>query len=133
MVNYLSILSASVFSFIVGMVWYSPALFGNKWAKLASIDFKKPKNKISVGVSMLLGFLSTLILASVFQYIINLLKISGPAAGATLGFWFWLGFLATSLLGVILWEGKPWALYILNATYWLINLVVIGAVLGYWA
>lgn len=133
MVNYISILSASVLSFIVGMAWYSPVLFGNKWAKLSGVNFRKPKNKISVGISMLLGFISTLILASVFQYVILKLGYSGIAAGATLGFWFWLGFLATSLIGVVLWEGKPWMLYILNVTYWLINLIIIGATLGYWA
>ena len=131
MVNYLSILIASVFSFVVGMLWYSPALFGNLWAKLSKVDIKKSKNKSSVGVSMLLGFISTLILASVFQYLIVLLKYSGLAAGATLGFWLWLGFLATSLLGGVLWEGKPWGLYILNSVYWLVNLLVIGASLGY--
>ena len=133
MVNYLSILIASVFSFVVGMLWYSPALFGNLWAKLSKVDIKKSKNKSSVGVSMLLGFISTLILASVFQYLIVLLKYSGLAAGATLGFWLWLGFLATSLLGGVLWEGKPWGLYILNSAHWLVNLLVIGASLGYWA
>ena len=131
MVNYLSILIASVFSFVVGMLWYSPALFGNLWTKLSKVDIKKSKNKSSVGVSMLLGFISTLILASVFQYLIVLLKYSGLAAGATLGFWLWLGFLATSLLGGVLWEGKPWGLYILNSVYWLVNLLVIGASLGY--
>lgn len=133
MVNYLSILIASVFSFIVGMLWYSPVLFGNLWAKLSKVDIKKAKNKSSVGISMSLGFISTLILASVFQYIIEMLKYSGLAAGATLGFWLWLGFLATSLLGAVLWEGKPWGLYILNSAYWLVNLLVIGAALGYWA
>lgn len=133
MVNYLSILIASVFSFVVGMLWYSPALFGNLWAKLSKVDIKKPKNKSSVGTSMLLGFISTLILASVFQYLVVLLKYSGLAAGATLGFWLWLGFLATSLLGAVLWEEKPWGLYILNSAYWLVNLLVIGATLGYWA
>lgn len=133
MVNYLSILIASVFSFVVGMLWYSPVLFGNLWVKLSKVDIKKAKNKSSIGVSMSLGFISTLILASVFQYIIGMLKYSGLAAGATLGFWFWLGFLATSLLGAVLWEGKPWGLYILNSAYWLVNLLVIGASLGYWA
>lgn len=132
MVNYISILVASVLSFVVGMLWYSPALFGNKWARLAGIDMKKSKDK-SISTSMILGFLSTLVLASVFQYIMGMLGSSGAAAGAILGFWLWLGFLATSLTGSVLWENKSWSLYVLNSAYWLVNLLVIGAALGYWA
>jgi len=131
MVNYVSILVASVVSFLVGMAWYSPALFGKVWMKLASVDMKKSKGKSSVGLSMLLGFISTLVLAFVFEKILNLLNYSGFAAGATLGFWIWLGFVATNLLGSVIWEGKPWGLYVLNSAYWLVNLLVMGAVLGY--
>tara|TARA_Y100000310_G_C20084205_1_gene535268 strand:- start:141 stop:539 length:399 start_codon:yes stop_codon:yes gene_type:complete len=132
MVNYVSILIASVLSFVVGMLWYSPALFGNKWAKLAGVSMGKAKKK-SMGSSMLLGFISTLVLAYVFQYLIETLGYIGAAAGATLGFWLWLGFLATSLIGGVLWEGKSWSLYVLNSAYWLVNLLVIGAALGRWA
>lgn len=132
MVNYISILIASVLSFVVGMLWYSPALFGNKWAKLAGVDMKKGKQK-GMGTSMLLGFISTLVLAYVFAYIMGELGYNSAAAGATLGFWLWLGFLATSLIGGVLWEGKPWGLYVLNSAYWLVNLLVIGAALGRWA
>ena len=132
MVNYISILIASVLSFIVGMLWYSPALFGKKWIKLAGVNMSKSKQK-SMGSSMILGFISTIVLAYVFQYLIEALSYTGAAAGATLGFWLWLGFLSTSLIGSVLWEGKPWELYVLNSAYWLVNLLVIGAALGRWA
>ena len=131
MVNYVSILVASVLSFVVGMLWYSPALFGKLWMKLSGVDMKKAKHK-SISISMFLGFLSTLVLVYVFQYIMELLKYSGANSGVVLGFWLWLGFLATSLLGGVLWEGKPWNLYFLNSVYWLVNLIVIGASLGRW-
>ena len=132
MVNYVSILIASVLSFVVGMLWYSSALFGNKWAKLAGVSMDKAKKK-GVGKSMLLGFISTLVLAYVFQYLMGMLNYTGASAGAVLGFWLWLGFLATSLIGGVLWEGKPWGLYFLNSAYWLVNLLVIGVALGRWA
>lgn len=132
MVNYMSIIIAAVLSFVVGMLWYSPALFGNRWARLAGVNMSKAKQK-SMGSSMLLAFISTLVLAYVFQYLLEALSYTGAAMGATLGFWLWFGFLATSLIGGVLWEGKPWGLYVLNSAYWLVNLLVIGAALGRWA
>jgi len=132
MVNYVSILIASVLSFTVGMLWYSPALFGKAWARLAGVSMSKAKQK-GMGQSMLLGFISTLVLAYVFNHLMGMLNYTSAASGATLGFWLWLGFLATSLVGGVLWEGKPWELYVLNSAYWLVNLLVIGAALGRWA
>lgn len=128
----MSIIIASVLSFVVGMLWYSPALFGKTWAKLAGVSMSKAKQK-GMGQSMLIGFISTLVLAYVFQGLMGMLSYTGAAMGATLGFWLWLGFLAPSLIGGVLWEGKPWGLYFLNSAYWLVNLLVIGAALGRWA
>ena len=54
MVNFVSIIIASVLSFVVGMLWYSPALFGKRWATLAGVNMNKAKKK-GVGQSMLLG------------------------------------------------------------------------------
>lgn len=48
------------------------------------------------------------------------------------GFWAWLGFVATIMLGMTLWEGKPFRLYLLNAGYQLLNLLVMGAILAAW-
>jgi len=132
---YLSILVASVVAFVVGMLWYSPLLFGKMWIELMGFsakDMKKAKKK-GMGKTMLLGFVSVLVMAYVFRYLISVLGYSTSWDGAVLGLWIWLGFLATSMLGNVLWEGKPFALYLINATHYLVVLVVMGAILGAWA
>jgi len=133
-INYLAILVASIVSFIIGMLWYSPLLFGKAWIKLMNFskeDMNKAKKK-GMGKTMLLGFIATLVTAYVLSYFINVLRYSSAGDGAVLGFMIWLGFLATTLLGSVLWEGKPYALYFLNITYHLVNLVILGAILGAW-
>ena len=43
MVDYVSILAASVISFVIGMLWYSPVFFGKRWIALSGVDMKKAK------------------------------------------------------------------------------------------
>ena len=44
----------------------------------------------------------------------------------------WLGFIATVMLGMVLWERKPFALYVLNSVYQLVNVLLITLVLSLW-
>ena len=37
-INYLAVILATIAAVVVGFVWYSPALFGNQWAKLRGMD-----------------------------------------------------------------------------------------------
>ena len=71
-------------------------------------------------------------MAYVLDYLISILSYNTAGAGAVLGLWVWLGFLATSMLGSVLWDGKPFALYLINVAHYLVVLVVMGAILGVW-
>jgi|ETNmetMinimDraft_2_1059921.scaffolds.fasta_scaffold110298_2 hypothetical protein len=127
--QYLPVLAAAVVSFIVGMLWYSPALFGKTWMSLSGVKMNKGKKKGMSGV-MLTAFIANLVMAYVFVYLMSMVGYANAGSGVVLGFWLWLGFFATSLLGSVLWEQKPFNLYLINAGYQLVNLVVMGAVLG---
>jgi len=131
-VNYLAVFLAAVVSFVLGMLWYSPVLFGKQWMKLSGLgkkDIGKAKKKKMTGI-MLTAFIANLVMAWVFLYLLGMLGYSDVLSGIVLGFLVWIGFFATTMLGSVLWEGKPWGLYVINAGYQLVNLVVIGAVLG---
>ena len=40
-VNYMTVLAAAVASMAVGLLWYSPLLFGKPWMKLMGLTDKK--------------------------------------------------------------------------------------------
>lgn len=130
-VNVLGVLIVAVISFILGFLWYGP-LFGKQWLKLSKMpasEIAKAKSK-SMTKPMILNFIGTIIMVFVFAQIINLLGASSVGQGIVLGFWMWLGFFAsTTLLGGVLWENKPWGFYVLNGLYWLVNLMVSGALI----
>jgi len=56
----------------------------------------------------------------------------GGAVGGMLGaFYYWLGFAVPLTAGSYLWEGKSIKLWVLNAGYYLVSLLVMGAILGH--
>ena len=132
-VNWFAVLGAGVISMIIGSIWYGP-LFGKKWMKLTGFtkkDAAKAKKK-GMGKIFLIGFIASLVTAYVLVHILVLAGANTFGEGVKTGFWIWLGFFAPVMLGMVLWEGKPVNLYILNVLYWLVNLAVIGGVLAIW-
>ena len=133
-INYIAVLVAAIAAFIVGMLWYSPVLFGSQWQKLMGFseeELKKMKEK-SMAPSMIIMMLSQLVMAFVLAHIIDVFGAFELTPALEVGFWLWLGFMATKNLGVVLWLGKSWNLYFLNAMYDLVTLLVMAAILGPW-
>lgn len=139
-VNYWAILAAVVLSMVIGSMWYGP-IFGNTWIKLMGWskkeieDGKSDKNSMmkSYGLQAIGSFVMAYVLAHSLTYAKNYLGISGVLVGLSTGFWNWLGFVAPVSLTSVLWEGKPWKLWLLNNGYNLITLMATGALLSLWA
>ena len=130
--NYIGIIVASVVSFIVGFLWYSPFLFGNVWMKLNGVTKKDTEKAKKKGMTkmMLLAFIGTLVTASVLNILIIMSGVSEISTAISLSFIIWLGFIvATTLLGSVLWDNKPWGLFLLNGAYWLVNVEIISIIL----
>jgi len=142
MTNGLAVLVAAIANMVIGFLWYGP-LFGKQWTKLMNFDSKKMKEMKNQSMTkpMILGFISALVMAYALSYILdrsrlifNLLELGALDIlhGLFIGFLVWLGFIVTVLLGTVLWEGKPIRLYLLNISYWLVTLLVMGAILAVW-
>jgi len=125
-VNYLAVLVAAVAGMAVGALWYSPVLFGKAWAKLSGAG--EPKKK-GMAKSYTAGFATQLVTAFVLAALIGSLGASVITEGTVIAFWIWLGFLATSMFGMVLWENKPVKLYLINAAYALVQLKVMAAII----
>jgi len=127
-INFVAVVAAAVASMVVGYLWYGP-LFGKTWMKLTGM--KEMGNKDEMPKAYLLTFVGALLSAYVLAVILGLTKTIDLAGSLTVAFWVWLGFLAPLLLGGVLWEGKSWNLYFLNASQKLVDLLVVAAVLSY--
>ena len=133
-INYLAVLAAAIAAIVLGFLWYGP-LFGKQWIKLMNFDKKKRsemKNK-GMGKTYVIMVVGTLVTSYVLAHFVDYLDATNVAGALTAAFWIWLGFVATVILGGVLWEGKPWKLYFLNAAYYLVNLAVMASILAVWA
>ena len=136
--NYLSVFVLAVLSFILGWFWYSPVLFGNAWMKLMKIskkqmekgqkDMMKKMWKVMLG-----GFFVTLVLVFMLDLFLNFLNVVTFSQGMLLGLLLWAGFLATTMFNTVLYEGRPFKMYLINAGHYLVVLVLAGGLLAVWA
>lgn len=129
-INWLATLAATVSAFILGGLWYSPAVFGTAWMRETGLSEEQLRARSMVKVFGL-AFLWTLVMA------VNLaLFLAGPettvswgaAAGCMAGF----GWAAMGLFVVGLFEARSWRLMLINAGYLTTALTLMGAILGAW-
>lgn len=132
-VNYWSVIAAAVALIVLGFVWYSPVLFGKKWAHLSGLSMESMKMKpMTMGLMVVSALVMAYMLNHVLVFASAYMQESGVNAGLMTGFWVWLGFVAPVALGVVLWEGKSWTLWAINAGYYLVGLAIMGVILAVW-
>ena len=133
-INYLAVLAATVVSMVIGFLWYGP-LFGKAWMQMMNFDKQKMQEmkKKGMGKAYALTFVTSLIMGYVLAHFVGYVQATTIVDGIVLGFWLWIGFFATTQLGVVLWEGKPVKLYMIKTLNELVTLAVMGAILAVWA
>ena len=127
--NWLAVIAATLSTFILGGIWYSPLMFAAQWMHAAGISEEKAKQSnpaktfggafvftliAAINLGMMLGPLSSL--------------ASGIAAGAATG----IGFVSTSFGVIYLFEQRPQGHWFVNASYLTVSFTIMGAILGAW-
>ncbi|MDP3881268.1 MAG: DUF1761 domain-containing protein [Nanoarchaeota archaeon] len=132
--NFLSILVAAILGMIIGALWYSPFLFGKMWMRLMKIspkDIRAAKNK-EMTSAYIVSFASLFASAFILAVILSLVNITAMLNGILLAMILWLGFMVPLLINTVLWENKPWKLFLLNASHHFTVLIVMSIVLTLW-
>ena len=131
-INYWAVLAAAVGAIVIGFIWYGP-LFGKTWMQLMEVDKKKMDKNMQKKMtkSYVILVVTTLITSYTLAHFVKYLGTTFSDALQT-AFWIWLGFVATIQIGIVLWEGKPWKLYLINAAHQLVNLAVMASILALW-
>ena len=119
----LATLLATVLSFVLGGLWYGP-VFGKSWMRLVGVTEATLRQNFNpaktYGITFVLAFLSS--------YVFGMFLGADPSmalgvgAGAAAGI-FWV---AASLWTNDLFEGRPFALTVINGGYHIVKFVLIG-------
>jgi hypothetical protein len=124
--NYLAIVLAALSTFILGGLWYSPAVFGKAWMKengFTEEDLKKGNMAKIFGLAFVLGLISAINLAMFIGSEKDI--ILGAAYGFAAGF----GWVATFVGTHYLFERKSLKLFLINAGYSVVALTVMGVII----
>jgi hypothetical protein len=129
-VSLLPIILGGIANLVIGFVWYNPQVFGTAWMTLAGLS----KEHMEAGMKKmplmaLIGTVAAVVMAYVMAHFAIAWGVWDWIGAVELAFWLWLGFVVPALLGVVLWEGKRVKLFIINAGYWLVSMIVMSLIL----
>jgi hypothetical protein len=127
--NLWAVLTAATSAFVVGGLWYSPALFGVLWKKANRFGLNEPP--AASGKVFAIAFLLSLVMAFNLAMFLNDPKTT-LAWGATAGFLAGFGWVAMGIAVVAMFEHRPWSYVLINGGYLTVALVIMGAILGGW-
>ena len=118
---------------VLGSIWYGP-LFGKKWMHLSGMTQASMEEAKKGGMAKLYfwAFVGALVMAYVLAHFVEYFGADTAGRALQLAFWAWLGFIATSSLGSVLWENKSKELYLINNSYQLVSLAVMALIIALW-
>ncbi len=139
-INYLAVVACAVAAMAIGFVWYGP-LFGKKWSELMGWGAMTPEALKEKQKAAMPGYAVSFVGALVMAYVLAhglvfgnaYLHTSGISGGLQGSFWYWFGFVVPVTLGTVFWDGKPWKLWFINVGYYFVQIMVMGAILGFWS
>jgi hypothetical protein len=127
--NVLAVLAAALATFVLGGLWYSPALFGKAWQREAGVSDEQMRTSNKARIFGL-AFLLSLIAAFVFAMFLGPRPPVNLGLGA--GFSAGLCWVAASFGINYLFEQRSFKLWLINAGYHTLQFTIIGLILALW-
>lgn len=129
------VIVGTVISIILGMIWYSQALFGKKFMGLMGLtpeQMANPDWKSAATKAYTIGAIFYLIMSFALAYFIERLNATEFIEGAIVGFIAWIGFMVPVMLSTVLYEKRARGLFYLNIFYHLVTVIIVGGVIAQW-
>jgi hypothetical protein len=133
-INYPAVFVSALAYWLLGAVWYSPLPFARPFLALSRWTPEQiaAMQAAGEGKQIAVALVTSLLLAYVLAHFVRFTGAETVRSGLLTGFWVWLGFVATTNLETVLFEGRPLGLYLINDGYHLVGLLGMGATLAVW-
>jgi hypothetical protein len=128
-VNWIAVVVAAVANMVLGFIWYSRPVFGNRWMSLIG---RRADELGGAGPLYALTFVGALLAAYILAVFSRRLDASTLLHGMQIGFLVWIGFVATATVADYVFSGRPAGLWLINNGYQLLIFVVMGAIVAVW-
>ena len=130
-VNYAAVAVAAIMQFGLGALWYSPLLFANRWVQLIGKNVEEMKRAANP-IIYLVALACSVVMAHVLAMVCVSRGANSASRGAATGALLGIGLVATAMLTGYLFEQRPGELYLINAGYFVVSLILMGTLLGAW-
>ena len=130
--NWFEVLAAALSAFVLGGLWYGP-LFGKKWQQLNGLTDERIA-QANMGLIYGLAFLLNVFLATMLSLFIEIAMMmgSGALAGAAMGAVLGVIFIVPTFGVNYLFSRRPLALYAIDVGYQILQMALMGAIMGAW-
>ncbi|HKD60615.1 MAG TPA: DUF1761 domain-containing protein [Terracidiphilus sp.] len=129
--NYLANLVAAIACFLLEAAWYSAFLqtwingIGRTRAWLESSGMNPA---IQYATALVMAF----VMATAISCVVQLTGKQTALRGVKVGVLLWAGFELTAYATEYIFEVRPISLFFVNAGYWLLGMMLMGAIVGGW-
>jgi hypothetical protein len=132
-VHVLPVVVSALAVFVIGALWYSPALFGKQWVKAHGYTEEKIQQmRAGASRAYAVSFVCYLVMAVAMSILIGRIGVTMLQGGVKLGALIGVGFAATNGLTANMFSEKPLSTWLIDASYQIVYLMVMGAILAVW-
>jgi len=111
----------------LGMLWYSPKLFGGMWQEKSGIT-PEPQD---VTPAMIGAFVTAFFTSATLYYVLCAMQVTTVLSGAFTGLLIWFGFVGSIAVHSVFFAKKPIGLFLINTGYDAVSFVVSGALIAW--
>ncbi len=129
-VNWLGVLLAFLAGFVASFIWFGPKTFYTLWWKAMGKNPAEQPGSSNMGVVFGLTAAGTFASALVMEVLVDATHTAGLADGAILGLVVGIGIAAAASLGHRLFAGHGLKVWAIEVGSDILNLVLMGAILG---
>lgn len=130
--NWPAVVVAAIAAFALGAAWYSPIGFVKPWMRLLGKTQEEMQAGMSPAMAMGAQAVQTIVTTLAVAAIVSWSGAGSVLEGAWVGVIAGAGLVAADGLKLVFFENRPFQLYLINAGYSTVAVVIMGAILGAW-
>ena len=128
--NLLAIVAASAARLLIGFLWHEVNPYAKSMLPAIGMTQKEMEKQRSKGIPF--EFLAGMVMAWILAHAIIYAGAQGVVQGMVCAFFNWVGFVAVVLLGDVVWTKRPIKVFYFTGGYYLVSMLVMGAILVTW-